>query len=95
VTATKRTVCWFDLPPGAADWLRTGEQRAVWLPRGALSPSDRLSGHDVLTSWDALAGRMLRAAMFDEDEDLRRLRIEAEAVCAVAEALAARLDEMR
>lgn len=81
----------FDLPPGARDWLEPGERGTLILRRGVLSNADELAAWDQLAAWDALAGRMLRAALFDDTEDARRLRKDAEAVAAVAEALAVRL----
>jgi hypothetical protein len=61
------------------------------LPPGELSASDELAGWDQLAAWDQLVGRMIRACLFDDTEDCRRLRKDAEAVAAVAEALAVRL----
>jgi hypothetical protein len=93
VTVTERAR-WFDLPAGARDWLRPGERHSFWLPP-ELSASDELAGWDQLAAWDQLVGRMIRAALFDDTEDTRRLRKEAEAVAAVAEALAVRLGATR
>ena len=56
-----------------------------------MADSDRLAGWDQLQAWDALAGRMLRGCLFDDTEDCRRVRLDAEAVAAVAEAPPVRL----
>jgi hypothetical protein len=81
---------WFDIPNGARDWLRPGERYSFYLPP-ELSDADRLAGWDQLAEWDRLVGRLTRAMLFDDTEDPRRLRKEAEAVAAVAQALAVRL----
>lgn len=94
MTKTEMPMAWFNLPDGARDWLRAGERHALWLPT-ELADSDRLCGWDQLQAWDALAGRMLRACLFDDTEDCRRVRKDAEAVAAVAEALAVRLGVTR
>jgi hypothetical protein len=91
MTSTEQHVTrWFDLPSGARDWLQPGERYSFYLP-SELSDADRLAGWDQLAEWDRLTGRIMRAVLFDENEDPRRLRMEAEAVAAVAQSLAVRL----
>jgi len=85
---------WFDLPTGARDWVSGSGRYAFYLP-AVLSPHDELHGRERLAEWDALAGRMLRASLFDLYGDTRSLRQLAEAVAAVAEQLADALGEHR
>lgn len=92
MTTTEQSQTWFTLPDGARDWLRPGQRHTFWLPPvSKMSDSDWLAGFDQLTAWDALVGRMMRGCLFDATEDCRRVRKDAEAVAAVAEALAVRL----
>ena len=88
------TQTWFDLPDGARDWLRRGELASYWLAPDP-TPADELAAWRVLSEWDAVVGRMLRAALFDEHVDPREVRKCAEAIAAVAESLAARLGQTR
>ena len=60
----------FDLPQGARDWLTPGRRHAFYLPP-VLSASDELAAWDQLQDWDALAGRMLRASLFDDTSWLK------------------------
>lgn len=93
VTETPR-VQWFDLPPSATDWLRAGERSSYWLPP-VLSESDRWAAWAQLAAWDALVGRMVRARLFDESVDPRKMQKDTEAVAAVAESLAVWLGNVR
>jgi hypothetical protein len=63
---------------------------SVWLDEDP-SPAYEMVAWDALQQWDALVGRMFRAALFDETEEPRLLRKQAEAVAAVGESLAVRL----
>lgn len=93
VTETPRAM-WLDLPSSVTDWLRRGERSSFWLP-AVLSESDEWAAWGQLAAWDALVGRMVRACLFDESVDPRKVRKDSEAVAAVAERLAVRLGATR
>jgi hypothetical protein len=83
----------FDLPPSVVDHLTPADRNWLWLPPHPLSAHDELNARDQLDAWDALAGRLLRAALFADDA--RVMRKGAEAVAAVAEDLNVYLDGPR
>ena len=83
----------FDLPPSVVDHLTPADRTWLWLPPQPLSAHDELNARDQLDAWDALAGRLLRDALFGDGG--RGLRKGAEAVAAVAEDLNVYLDGPR
>jgi len=83
----------FDLPPSVVDHLTPADRTWLWLPSLPLSAHDELNARDQLDAWDALAGRLLRGALFGDGG--RGLRKGAEAVAAVAEDLHVYLDGPR
>ena len=92
MTASQRART-FDLPPSVVDHLTPADRTWLWLPSLPLSAHDELNARDQLDAWDALAGRLLRGAMFGDGG--RGLRKCAEAVAAVAEDLNVYLDGPR
>ena len=83
----------FDLPPSVVDHLTPADRTWLWLPPQPLCAHDELNARDQLDAWDALAGRLMRGAMFGDGG--RGLRKGAEAVAAVAEDLNVYLDGPR
>lgn len=93
-TETSGVQQWFDLPPSATDWVRRGDRASFWLPLEP-SESDEWAAWAQVTAWDAMVGRMVRACLFDESMNPRKVRMDSEAVAAVAESLAMRLGVTR
>ena len=93
--APERRSQWFDLPTAARDWVGPGGRYAFHLSSEPMAHHDWLTARERLAEWDCLAGRMLRASMFDDGGDPRETRRLAEAVAATAEALAVALGEAR